>query len=90
MRLSNQADAFIAIKCGRAHAFVTAKSTVEAFFENQNRSQFHIDVIRGTGETCAMIIPKSKPEILQQVQKALDAMESDGTMDILKVKWKLS
>jgi arginine/lysine/histidine transporter system substrate-binding protein len=90
MRLNNQADAFIAVKCGRAQAFVTAKSTVEVFFENQDPSQFHIDVVEGTGETCAMIVPKSKPEILEQVQNALDSMESDGTMDILKAKWKLS
>lgn len=90
MRLNNQADAFIAIKCGRANAFVTARSTVNAFLETQDPSQFHVNVIEGTGETCAMIVPKSKPEILHQVQKALDAMESDGTMDILRTKWKLS
>lgn len=90
MRLNNQTDAFLAIKCGRADAFVTAKSTVDAFLEGHDPSQFHTEVIEGTGETCAMIVPKSKPAMLEQVQKALDAMENDGTMNMLKTKWKLS
>lgn len=90
IRLSTQADAFMAIKCGRADAFVTAKSTVDAFFEKQDPSQYYLEPIEGTGETCALLVPKSKPEILQAVQQALDAMESDGTMDKLKAKWKLS
>lgn len=90
MRLNTQAEAFMAVKCGRAHAFVTAKSTVDKFFENQNPSQFYFEIIEGSGETYAMIVPKSKPEILEQVQQALDDMGRDGTMDALKAKWKLS
>lgn len=89
MRLNNQSDAFMAIKCGRADAFITAKSTVEAFFENQDSSQYHTEVIPGSEETCALIVPKNKSEVLKEVQKMLDAMENDGTMDKLKAKWKL-
>lgn len=90
LRLSTQADAFMAIKAGRADAFVTAKSTVNAFFENQDPSQYYLEPIEGTGETCAMVIPKSKPEMQVQVQKAIDSIESDGTLNTLKAKWKLS
>lgn len=89
MRLNTQADAFMAIKCGRADAFITAKSTVNAFFENQDPSQYQTEVIEGSGETCALIVPKSKPKILEEVQEALDAMEKDGTMNMLKARWKL-
>lgn len=89
VRLPTQTDGFMAIKNGRADAFVTAKSTVEAFFEKQDASQFHITVIEGTGETCALMVPKSKPEMLSEVQKALDEMETDGMLAQLKSKWKL-
>jgi ABC-type amino acid transport substrate-binding protein len=89
VRLPTQADGFMAIKNGRADVFVTAKSTVNAFFEKQDSSQFQIAVIEGTGETCALVIPKSKPKMLLDIQKALDDMESDGTLDKLKIKWKL-
>lgn len=90
LRLGNQADAFMAIKYGRADAFVTAKSTMNTFFESQDSAQYYYEEIDGTGETCALIIPKSKPKLLEEVQAILDAMEKDGTMHLLKKKWKLS
>ncbi len=89
IRLSTQSDGFMAIKSGRADAFVTAKSTVSAFFEMQDSSGYHTTVIAGTGETCALVVPKNKPEMLVSVQATLDAMEKDGTLDKLKTKWKL-
>lgn len=89
MRLATQADGFMSIMSGRADAFVTAKSTVNAFLEVQDPSQFHAIIIDGTGETCALVVPKGKHEMLADVQKALDSMEQDGTISHLKTKWKL-
>lgn len=89
IRLPTQADGFMAIKSGRADAFVTAKSTVDAFFEGQDPSKFHTTILEGTGETCVLAIPKSKASLLLNIQKALDEMEKDGTLAKLKSKWKL-
>ncbi len=89
IRLGNQTDGFMAIKSGRADAFVTAKSTVDAFFELQDPSLFAVKDIEGTGETCALVVPKSKPKMLRDIQQALDSMEADGTINQLKTKWKL-
>ncbi len=89
IRLPTQADCFIAIKSGRADAFITAKSTVDAFFEGQDPSKFHITRLEGTGETCALALPKSKAFLLLDIQKALDDLEKDGTLAKLKIKWKL-
>lgn len=89
IRLPVQADGFMAIKSGRADAFITAKSTVDAFFQIQDASLFHVTPIDGSGETCVIVIPKSKPQMLLDVQKALDEMEADGTMAKIKTKWKL-
>lgn len=88
VRLPTQADGFMALKSGRADAFVTAKSTVDAFFEVQDASPFQMSVLEGTGETCALMVPKSKDRLLIAIQSALDDMESDGTMAKLKAKWK--
>lgn len=89
IRLPTQADGFMAMKSGRAAAFVTAKSTVDAFFEVQGSSNFHFTPIEGTSDTCALVVPKSKPQLLLTIQKALDEMETDGTLAQLKTKWKL-
>lgn len=89
IRLPTQADGFLAIKSGRAAAFITAQSTVDAFFKMQEGSQFHTALIENTGETCALVVPKPKFKLLQEIQQALDEMEQDGTLAKLKEKWKL-
>ncbi|MDP1879399.1 MAG: transporter substrate-binding domain-containing protein [Parachlamydiaceae bacterium] len=89
IRLPTQADGFMALKSGRADAFVTAKSTVDTFFEMQDPSQYFTTTLEGTGETCALMIPKKKAALLVDIQIALDEMEKDGTMIQLKTKWKL-
>jgi len=89
IRLPTQADGFMAIKNGRADAFVTSKSTVDAFFEKQDALLFNINFIDGTSETCALAVPINKSEMLADVQEALDDMEKDGTLAQLRIKWKL-
>jgi ABC-type amino acid transport substrate-binding protein len=87
IRLPSQADGFMAMKSGRADAFITARSTIDAFLKVQEAAQFHITAIEGTAETCALVVPKNNPQILAEVQKALDEMSTDGTMAYLKAKW---
>ena len=88
-RLPTQADCFMALKCGRADAFVTAKSTMETFFQSQGRTDFYWFALPGTGETCALVLPKQSTTLLEAIQEALDSMEADGTVAIIKKKWKL-
>lgn len=89
IRLPTQADAFMAIKAGRAEAFVTAETTVKSFLQTQSIKEHTATPISGTGETCCLVVPKGKPELHMLIQKALDEMEQDGTLDQIRVKWKL-
>jgi ABC-type amino acid transport substrate-binding protein len=88
VRLPATADAFLALKTNRVFAFVTAKSTYDSFLQVQP-NQFFSHELAGTSETCALVVPKSKPELLVAIQSALDAMEQDGTIAALKSKWGL-
>jgi polar amino acid transport system substrate-binding protein len=90
LRLPTQADAFLALKSGRADAFVTASNTVKPFLDLQDSSKYPITPLEGTGESCALVIPLTKRELLVKIQEALDAMEQDGTLAGLRNKWKLS
>ena len=89
IRLPSQADGFLAIKSGRADAFVTARSTVASFSETQDAAQYHTTLIEAAGDTCALAVPLKKTKLLAEIQTALDAMEEDGSMAKLKTKWKL-
>lgn len=89
VRLATTADAFLALKTGRVDAFVTAKSTVDMFMETQNAKLFQESIIPDANENCAIAVPKKYPELLIQIQHALDEMTNDGTIASLKLKWKL-
>ena len=89
IRLPAISDGFLALQSGRADAFITAKNTVGQFLERQNEAHLCICQLPDTNESCALLISKKYPELLPQIQGALDAMIEDGTMAHLKTKWKL-
>jgi ABC-type amino acid transport substrate-binding protein len=90
VRLNTVADGFLALKQKRADVFVTAKSTFDAFVQSQKPVDFFATPIEATEQTCAIAISKKYPELLTDIQKALDEMIQDGTLDAIKAKWKLS
>lgn len=91
IRLKTPSEAFLALSTGRAHAYVTASNTVKLFFENvHNKEIFKTTSIAGTAENVALVISKKCPNLLQDIQHILDAMNADGTLLNLKKKWKLA
>lgn len=89
LRLSSPAEALIGLKQGKASAFITAKSTLDAFMLDPKNKDLHATPIEGTSENCSLVFPKTKQSLLQEVQVVLDAMEQDGTIATYKVKWGL-
>ncbi len=89
LRLPATQDAFLALKSDRADCFVTAKSTLDAFLEKQKGESYFFTTIAGSSDDCSLAVSKKYPELLIDIQKALDEMIEDGTMATLKAKWKL-
>lgn len=89
VRIPAPADAFLALKSGRADAFVTAQSTADFFLVSQKDTKLQLNSIPETNETCALVVAKDNPLLLQQIQTVLDEMDNDGTMGKIKDKWKL-
>lgn len=89
IRLPTQADAFMAVKYGRADAFVTASTTVEQFVKSQNSDQYKAVIIPGTSETCVLALPKSKAQLRDDLQTVLNEMIKDGTLEQFKKKWNV-
>lgn len=89
LRLPIQADAFMALRLGKADAFVTAEMTAKVFVENQKIKDYTMTVISGSADTCCLVVPKSKPELRKDLQKVLDGMEEDGTLEAIRRRWKL-
>lgn len=88
-RLKSPAEAFLALKSGRAKAFVTAKNTIDHFFAQPESQDFVTIDIDETQDSCSLAISPKYPHLLARLQTALDSMEQDGTLLKLKNKWKL-
>jgi len=89
-RLPAVADAFLTLISQRADAFVSARTSIEPFFEHADRSKFRITEIPAITDSYVLLISRKFPELLTDVQQALDAMEQDGTIATIKQKWNLS
>lgn len=88
-RLANPAIGFLALKAGRGDAFVITSISAEPFFKLHDKKEFNITQVEGTGNRYALAISRKYPELRVQVQKALDDMEQDGTLNNIKEKWEL-
>lgn len=86
-RLSTPAEALLALRSGRAHAYVTARSTIKPFFDQYGAQEFHVTTLPDISDSYSLIISPQYPELLSPIQDALDEMERDGTLALFKTKW---
>ncbi|MBT3394294.1 MAG: amino acid ABC transporter substrate-binding protein [Waddliaceae bacterium] len=89
MRLPSPADAFMALKSGRADVFFTAQSTASAFFSHDSNSGFTMSSFNAPGDDYALVVSKKSSYLLHDINSVLYDMETDGTIDKLKEKWSL-
>ncbi len=89
VKLKAPAEAFLALQNKRADAFVSSQASVTPFFDKYGKEQFSITVIPETEEIIALAISKKFPKLLEQIQKVLEELQEDGTIEHLKQKWNL-
>lgn len=89
IKFATAIESFMTLESGRVDALVAAQNTVKPFIEHYGTDKFSIAPIPGTTEEYALAISKKYPELLDVIQKALDDMTDDGTLEQLKKKWGL-
>ncbi len=87
--LATPAEAFLAVLNGRAYAYVSSRSAVQPFFDLYGIEKFSILTL-SVSDSYALAVPKVYPEVFEQIQQALTALERDGILDNLKKKWHLN
>lgn len=87
VRFASPIESFMALDSNRVDALVSAQNNVKPFIQHYGAGKFSIAPIPGTTDQYALAISKKYPELLEPVQKALDDMQADGTIDMLKKKW---
>ncbi len=89
VRLKTPAESFMALKSGSVDAFVCAKSSLVAFLSKSSAQDYFIAKLPDTGDDYALVVSKHDHGMLEQINKALDGMKKDGTLQALKKKWNL-
>lgn len=89
IRLPRVADALTALEQGKADAFVTASFTLFPYVK-EGDTRFTISKIPHTDEQSALALSKRlSKNVIDNINRTLDAMEEDGTLTTLKQKWKV-
>lgn len=87
MRLPAVADALLALRSGKADAFVTASNTIEPLFQQYGQNEFKTFLIDDADENTALGISKRYPKLVEEFSDAIKQMHKDGTIKKLKQKW---
>jgi len=90
IRLKTVADALLALQVGHADVFVTAYSTIKPFFDQKDADLFTYQAIPDTDEAYAFAISKKYPELARDIDRVIQQMIQDGTIEQFKKKWGLS
>lgn len=90
IRLATSAEAFMTLQSGRAYAYVAALNSLKPLFDKYGKEQFTITPIEGTNENCAIAVSKKFPELYEQIEKIIQEMIKDGTIEQLKTKWGIA
>ena len=82
-------EGIMALTSGRADAYVAARAPLQPYFKKFGARKFELEEIPETEETDAIAVSKKHSKLLPSIQAALDAMEEDGTLKMIKEKWNL-
>jgi arginine/lysine/histidine transporter system substrate-binding protein len=88
-RLTTVTDALLALNADRADVFVTARSALKKLLD-EKKSDYVVWEIPQTSEEYVFVVSKLHPKLLENIQKILDEMQEDGTLETIKRKWNLA
>jgi len=89
VRLETVAEAILALKTGKAEFFVVAKTVIDPFFSTNPSFSFPHTLLRDLTESYAFVLSGKEKKLFNDVQKALNDLTLDGTVEMLKRKWNL-
>lgn len=88
-RVETVAQAILALRNHKADVFVVAQNAIQPFLKTKFHTEFKTEILNDITETYALAISKKYPELLPKIEKTLEDLLHDGTLETLKQKWEL-
>lgn len=90
VRFASPIESFMALMSGRIDALVAAENSIKPFLDHYGAQNFSVASIPDTTDEYALALSKKYPELVAQIQSAIDTLQENGTLDALKQKWHLN
>ena len=87
IRFASAMELFMALESDRVDAIVAARNSIQPLIAHYGAQKFLATTIPDTSDEYALAISLHYPELLEPIQKTLDQIAIDGTLDALKKKW---
>lgn len=87
-KLPTPTEAFLALKNGRAFAYVVAYETAQTYLSKEPSDKFFVQKLDWS-ENNSFGISKRHPQLVEDFNRILAEMMNDGSMASLKKKWHL-
>jgi len=91
VRLKSTADGVLALQSDSVYAFATSKSSFIVFLgkqaEDHNYQYFNLP---SSADACALAYNKKNTPLQEEIDRVIDAIIKDGTMQTIKKKWGLA
>lgn len=89
LRLPTLAESFLALKNGAVDALVAEQDGFMPLLATVKKDDFVMHAIPETHNVSAIGIIKKDSELLEEIERVLQDMKTDGFLDSLKSKWKM-
>lgn len=88
-RVKSPAQGFIDLIDEKTDAFIVAESVSKYFFDKYGTKEFNSFPLQDISENYCLAVSKKHPELLEKIQKALDELIQDETINKLIEKYKI-
>lgn len=86
-RVETVAQCILALSQNKAEVYVVGQAAYKPYTETHFAEKFKEQEIIGTEENCALAVSKTNSQLFMRIEKTIEKMLNDGTIENLKSKW---
>jgi len=90
LRLPSVSEAILALKAGKADAFVTASHSMKPVLQEYGGDDFAVFSVHNATETISLAVSQAYPKLHTEINRIVTQLQNEGILEHLKDKWQIS